>query len=246
MHLIDEVSGADERPSTLEKIVGCLNVVGGVGPTITEANDMANHILSLLANGNSMTKKYMLAVMTQSMQRQRCKEVVATMDTTVNMPFVLGEYVFKSRRADFSALVAGKNLIPNLGYVRLKREDILNALTFIENNCDLSWRNGHIVTRTIGTIKVELPRLKRHLTIGFLCGEYASWCRDQSVGALGRQIFSFILRLITVEVQEVTGASYYYTDGVIESFSMINQLLTRLKVICADHLSSGKPMFESN
>jgi hypothetical protein len=115
----------------------------------------------------------------------------------------------------------------------------VNALEFIQSNCDLSWRNGHVVTRAIGSVKMEMPRLRRHLPMEFLFAEYGRWGKDCNVDTISRHKFNSLLRLVSVEVREVTGASYYFTEGVLDSFKMIANLLARLKQIVQPTILHG-------
>lgn len=152
----------------------------------------------------------------------------------------LGEHGYSSRRIEYSVLKAGCDLEASLKYARLKKEDVVNALEFIQSNCDLSWRTGHTVSKLIGSLKIEIPRLKRHLTIEYMFREYLRWVADHDLAAIGRTEFFSLLRLITVEVKEITGSSYYYTDGVIDSFKTIKDLLSRLKKIAQPNVVHGK------
>jgi hypothetical protein len=227
-----DVSGDDASPfeqqETLLRITGPLCITGGV--KIAEASQLTSSVTELARLGNSTTRRYMLSAMCQSLTNQRCREIMEVGGEDIDN-IQLGRFAINSRRNDYKDLKAGLNLESALSYVRLKKDDMLNALAFIENNCDLSWRNGHTVSKRIGSVKIEFPRLKRHLTKSFLFQEYVRWTGDREIGAIGRQEFKSLLRMVTVEVREVTGASYYYTDGVLDAFKMISEMLTRLRMI---------------
>jgi hypothetical protein len=233
-------SVANTESAALEQrtlgVVGGLTVTANDGPTVAESNQLVANLTKLTVKGNPATKRFVQTVFCQSLHYRRCRDILTAADNSVTP---IGEFAFASRRADFEVLTTGSNLETALKYVRLKKSDVVNALEFIQNNCDLSWRNGHIVTRLIGSKKVELPRLKRHSTMGFLFSEYVRWGKDSGVGTVGRHEFSYLLRLVTVEVKEITSASYYFTDGVIDSFKMIGELLKRLKQIAPSTLSNG-------
>ncbi|KAE9279002.1 hypothetical protein PF001_g24910 [Phytophthora fragariae] len=230
--LIMRVSGCEatqaEERSTLRRVVGELVIATSGSPTILESDQLVKHLTDLGKSENTTTRRYMQSVICKSLSYRRAREVLATTRAPVELPPAVGEHAFTSRRADFEVLAGGGNLEPALKYVRLKRIDIVNALEFVQNNCDLSWRNGHIVSRSIGAEKVELPRLRRHLSMEFLFGGYVRWAKSSGLGSVGRHEFYSLLRLVTVEVQNVTGASYYFTDGVIDSFKMLRELLARL------------------
>jgi hypothetical protein len=249
VELVTSVSGTDETPAeeriTLRRVVGELLVAASDGPTISESDDIVANLASLGASGNVTTKRYMQSVICKSLSFRRSRDIFAMASTSANAWTPLGEYAFTSRRADYEILTSGTDLELTLKYVRLKQVDVRNALEFIQNNCDLSWRNGHIVSRNIGSERVELPRLKRHLSMDFLFGEYNRWANDHGLGAIGRHEFYSLLRIVTIEVKEVTGASYYFTDGVVDAFKMIRELLARVNQIVPPSESQGKPLIPS-
>ncbi|KAE9275736.1 hypothetical protein PR003_g29251, partial [Phytophthora rubi] len=230
--LIMRVSGCEatqaEERSTLRRVVGELVIATSGSPTLLESDQLVKHLTDLGKSENTTTRRYMQSVICKSLSYRCAREVLPTTRAPVELPTAVGEHAFTSRRADFEVLAGGGNLEPALKYVRLKKIDIVNALEFVQNNCDLSWRNGHIVSRSIGAEKVELPRLRRHLSMEFLFGGYVRWAKSSGLGSVGRHEFYSLLRLVTVEVQNVTDASYYFTDGVIDSFKMLRELLARL------------------
>lgn len=246
--LIMRVSGCEstqaEESSTLRRVVGELVVATSGSPTILESDQLVKHLTDLGKSENTTTRRYMQSIICKSLSYRRAREVVATARAPVESSTALGEHAFTSRRADFEVLAGGVNLEPALKYVRLKKTDIVNALEFVQNNCDLSWRNGHIVSRSIGAEKVELPRLRRHLSMEFLFGEYVRWATSGGLGSVGRHEFYSLLRLVTVEVQNVTGASYYFTDGVIDSFKMLRELLARLSELVTPAASHGRLLLD--
>ncbi|KAE9337068.1 hypothetical protein PR003_g12184 [Phytophthora rubi] len=128
--LITSVSGSPPTPPeerrTLLRMVGELVVADEDGLTVGESNLIAGNLTSLTIKGEAS-------------------------DVTAS----LGKFAFTSRRADFELLKAGASLEPPLTYVRLKKFNVVNALEFIQSNCDLSWRNGHVVSRSIGRKLVE-------------------------------------------------------------------------------------------
>ena len=93
--------------------------------------------------------------------------------------------------------------------------------------------------KLVGNEKVEFPCLRRHLTMGYVFEEYRTWCNENGITTLGRTKFHHLLRLLTEEIKEITGASYYYTEGIIDTFKVRRDMIQRVHVFAGSDFESG-------